>query len=231
VVAGVKPHGEMPGVYWIHLEDGALGLATLNLTPGRGVYGERLLRVEDREYRLWDPFRSKLAAAIIRGAKHRLTTPGGRVLYLGASTGTTASHVSDIVGPGGSVYCVEFAPRAMRELVNNVCSHRLNMLPIMEDARLPERYKLIVPAVDAIYCDVAQQEQAKILADNADLYLKPGGRAMLAVKARSIDATKALSEIFRLETEKLRARGFKIDQAIRLAPYDRAHTMLVATKE
>jgi len=229
-VAGVKPHEEMPGVYWIYLEAGALGLATLNLTPGRSVYGERLLRVDDREYRLWDPFRSKLAAAIIKGAKHRLTATGGRVLYLGAATGTTASHVSDIVGPSGFVYCVEFAPRAMRELVNNVCNHRLNMLPIMEDARLPERYRLVVSAVDAVYCDVAQQEQAKILADNADLYLKSGGRVMLAVKARSIDAVRALDEIFRSETEKLQTRGFEIDQAIRLAPYDRAHVMLVAAK-
>jgi len=220
----------MPGVYWVYLEDGKRGLATLNLSPGRTVYGERLVRFKDQEYRLWDPFRSKLAASILNGAKFPLTIMGGRVLYLGAATGTTASYVSDIVGPSGFVYCVEFASRAIRDLLNNVCEYRHNMVPIMEDARNPERYKLLVSTVDAIYCDVAQPEQAKILADNADRYLISEGRGMLAVKARSINAAKDLEEIFQFETEKLQARGFGIDQVIRLAPYDRAHIMVAATK-
>lgn len=230
-MADVRPHETIPEVYWAHLKDGSRSLATLNLSPGRTVYGERLIQFEDHEYRLWNAYRSKLAATIVKGARFPLATEGSRVLYLGAATGTTASHVSDIIGHRGAIYCVEFASRAMRELVNNVCSYRPNMVPIMEDARLPERYQLMVSAVDSVYCDVAQPEQAKILADNADAYLGAGGRAMLAVKARSIDAVRTLDEIYRLETEKLRARGFVIDQVVNLAPYDRAHIMVIATKQ
>jgi fibrillarin-like pre-rRNA processing protein len=214
------------------LEDGAQRLATKNLTPGRNVYGERLVHYEGVEYRLWDAFRSKLAAAILKGLKTVPIKPGHHVLYLGAASGTTASHVSDIVGEDGHVYCVEFASRAMRELINNVCAYRRNMSPLLEDARLPERYAMFIKGkVDDIYCDIAQPEQAKILADNADLFLKNSGWVMLAVKAQSIDVTKEPSEVFRREVKVLESRGFNIADVIHLEPYDKAHVMIVAAIE
>lgn len=54
---------------------------------------------EKIEYRVWNPFRSKLAAAIVGGVGNIYMPPGSKVLYLGAANGTTVSHVSDIVGP------------------------------------------------------------------------------------------------------------------------------------
>ena len=224
----VKPHPEFPEIYWAVLEDGTKRLATRNLTPGRTVYGERLITFKGIEYRIWDPYRSKLAAAILKGLKAVPIKPGNKVLYLGAASGTTASHVSDIVGENGHVYCVEFSARAIRELVNNVCAYRPNMSPILEDARLPERYSMLVEKVDNIYCDIAQPEQAKILADNADLYLKRGGEIMLAIKAQSIDVTKEPSEVYKREIETLKTRNFKIKEVIHLEPYDKAHAMIVA---
>ena len=224
----VKPHPEFPEIYWAILEDGTKRLATRNLTPGRTVYGERLITFKGIEYRIWDPYRSKLAAAILKGIKAVPIKPGNKVLYLGAASGTTASHVSDIIGENGHVYCVEFSARAIRELVNNVCAYRPNMSPILEDARLPERYSMLVEKVDNIYCDIAQPEQAKILADNADLYLKRGGEIMLAIKAQSIDVTKEPSEVYKREIETLKTRNFKIKEVIHLEPYDKAHAMIVA---
>jgi fibrillarin-like pre-rRNA processing protein len=153
---------------------------------------------------------------------------GHKVLYLGASTGTTASHVSDIVGDNGHVYCVEFAPRVMRELTNNVSSHRRNMSPILADARMPNKYRMLIGDVTDIYCDVAQPEQAKIVADNADMFLEKGGWIMLAVKARSIDVTKEPAEVYRIETNVLKEREFTIKETIHLEPYDKAHAMIVA---
>src|SRR3989304_1458452 len=91
VQAKVKPHPKFPEIYQITLEDGARRLATRNLSPGRSVYGERLIRVEGVEYRVWDAFRSKLAAAILKGLQAVPIEPGHRVLYLGAASGTTAS--------------------------------------------------------------------------------------------------------------------------------------------
>ena len=225
----VKPHPQFRAIYQVILENGAQRLATKNLTPGRSVYGERLIRYEGVEYRLWDPFRSKLAAAILRNLKTVPIRPDHKVLYLGAASGTTTSHVSDIVEEKGHVYCVEFAPRAIRELVNNVCAFRLNMSPILEDARFPERYAMFVSGkVDDIYCDIAQPEQAKVLADNADLFLKKSGRIMLAVKAQSIDVTKEPSEIYKREAKVLENRGFNIEEVVHLEPYDKAHAMIVA---
>jgi len=225
----VKPHPRFPQIYVVTLDDGTEKLATRNLALGRTVYGEKLVRFEGIEYRLWDPFRSKLAAAILKGIKTVPIQPGHQVLYLGAASGTTASHVSDIVGEKGHVYCVEFAARALRELVNNVCPYRLNMTPILEDARFPEKYALFIRGkVDNIYCDIAQPEQAKILADNADLYLKDGRWIMLAVKAQSIDVTKEPSEVYRRELKVLESRGFIVEDVVHLEPYDKAHAMIVA---
>jgi fibrillarin-like pre-rRNA processing protein len=225
----VKPHPQFPAIYQIMLEDGAKRLATVNLAPGRNVYGERLKRYEGAEYRVWDAFRSKLAGAIVKGLNTVPIKPDHQVLYLGAASGTTPSHVSDIVGKKGHVYCVEFAARSIRDLVENVCAYRLNMSPILEDARMPEKYSMFIRGkVDDIYCDIAQPEQARILADNADLFLKKSGWIMLAVKAQSIDVTKEPSEVYKSEVRVLEKRGFRIEQVVHLEPYDKAHAMIVA---
>jgi len=153
------------------------------------------------------------------------------VLYLGAASGTTASHVSDIVGEDGHVYCVEFASRSLRELVNNVCVFRYNMSPILADARLPETYSRMVQRVGSVYCDVAQPEQARVLADNTDMFLADGGWVMLAIKAQSIDVTKEPSVVYKNEIAVLKARGFRISEFVGLEPFDKAHAMVVAQKK
>lgn len=226
----VKPNKEIESVYWVYLEDGSKKLATKNLVPGRSVYRERLIQYRNTEYRVWDPFRSKLAASILKGLRTVPIKPGHKVLYLGAASGTTASHVSDIVNEQGYVYCVEFAPRVIRELLNNVCAHRSNMSPILEDARFPERYRNVVTGkVDDIYCDIAQPEQAKVLVENAKIFLKKRGGIMLAVKSQSIDVTKAPAEIYHQEAVILRKNGFEIDDTVELEPYEKAHAMIVAS--
>jgi fibrillarin-like pre-rRNA processing protein len=225
----VKPHPKFPAIYQLMLEDGAKRLATRNMTPGRNVYGERLIRFEGAEYRVWDAFRSKLAAAILKGLSTVPIKPDHQVLYLGAASGTTASHISDIAGEKGHVYCVEFASRSIRDLVENVCAHRLNMSPILEDARMPEKYAMFIRGkVEDVYCDIAQPEQAKVLADNADLFLEEYGWIMLAVKAQSIDVTKEPSEIYKGEIRILEKRGFNVKEVVHLEPYDKAHAMIVA---
>ena len=224
----VEPLPNFEGVYQVILEDGARRIASKNLAPGRNVYGERLIQIEGEEYRVWDPFRSKLAAAILKGMKLLPIKKNSKVLYLGAASGTTASHVSDLVGKDGYVYCIEFSPRSIRDLIDNVCRFRVNMAPILADARFPMRYATLVSKVDVIYCDIAQPEQARILADNAKIFLKKGGWIMLAVKARSIDVTKEPSEIYRREIDVLKREGFNIAEVINLEPYEKDHAMIIA---
>jgi fibrillarin-like pre-rRNA processing protein len=103
------------------------------------------------------------------------------------------------------------------------------MSPFLEDARMPQRYAIFIPnKVDDIYFDVAQPEQAKILADNADVLLKPQGWIMFAIKAQSIDLTKDPSTIYQREITVLKNRGFIIEDVVGLEPYDKAHAMIVA---
>ena len=230
MVVNVKPHSRFPEIYWVTIEDGTRKLSTKNLAAGKSVYGERLVRSKREEYRLWDPFRSKLSAAILKGLEIVPIVSNQKVLYLGAASGTTPSHVSDIVGEGGHVYCVEFASRSLRELIINVCAFRYNMSPILADARLPESYSRMVQRVNSIYCDVAQPEQARVLADNADMFLVNGGWVMLAIKAQSIDVTMDPSVVFKKEVAILEGRGFVIKQVVGLEPYDKAHAMVVAQK-
>jgi fibrillarin-like pre-rRNA processing protein len=231
VVVNVKSHPRFPEIYWVTLEDGNRKLGTKNLVPGNAVYGERLIKFGGNEYRLWDPYRSKLAAAILKGLETVPIFPKQKVLYLGAASGTTASHISDIVGEEGHVYCVEFASRSLRELVNNVAAFRYNMSPILADARLPESYSRMVERASSIYCDVAQPEQARLLADNADAFLADGGWVSLAIKAQSIDVTKEPSVVFKNEIAVLEARGFCVHQVVGLEPFDKAHAMVVAQKQ
>lgn len=222
----VEPHPEFAGVYGVTLEDGSQRIATGNMSPGRNVYGERLIEYDGAELRLWDPFRSKLAAVIFKGLRRLPVKPGCKVLYLGAASGTTASHVSDIVGEDGNVFCVEFAHRSIRDLIDNVCRYRVNMVPIMADARFPRKYATLVGKVDVIYCDIAQPEQARVLVDNANVFLKRDGWIMLAVKARSIDVTKEPIEVYKREIKVLQENGLRIAQVINLEPYDKAHAMV-----
>jgi fibrillarin-like pre-rRNA processing protein len=229
--ADVRRHDRFEGVYWLTLEDGSRRLATKNLAPGVAVYGETLVKDSNNEYRTWDPHRSKLAAAILRNLDSLPIQAGKSVLYLGAASGTTASHVSDIVDESGRVYCVEFAQRSMRELIDTLCEHRSNVYPILADARLPEKYRTLVGRVDVVYCDIAQPEQAKILADNADLFLKPNGSALIAIKSRSVDVTMNPSDVFRQETEILKKRGFEVRQSVRLEPYEKDHALVHITRE
>ncbi len=216
---------ESDAIRWISVA-GEKNVATLNLAKGSNVYGEKLIRQGGDEYRLWDPFRSKLAAAIKKGMKNMPIQNGSKVLYLGASTGTTVSHVSDIVGSSGMVFAVEPATRVARELIENVASNRKNVVPIIEDARRPQSYFSVFGRVDVVYCDIAQPDQTDIAIANCDAYLKKGGIMLLVIKTRSIDVTMDPKAVVVQEATRLEKNGFSIDQIVNLEPFDKDHSMI-----
>ncbi|HJT10184.1 MAG TPA: fibrillarin-like rRNA/tRNA 2'-O-methyltransferase [Candidatus Nitrosotalea sp.] len=217
---------EEGNIFWVKIE-GEKRLATLNLVPGNQVYREKLVKINDEEFRAWDPFRSKLGAAIMNDLQTLPIVRKSRVLYLGVSTGTTASHVSDIVGPSGIVFCVEHTSRVAREFLDRVASHRSNMVPILQDARKPKEYFAVYGTIDVVYVDIAQPDQTEIAILNCKTFLKKGGYLMLVVKTRSIDVTKTPAEVTRMEAKKLKD-DFELVQELDLAPYEKDHTMLVA---
>ena len=226
-VVKVEEHPEWKGVYVVELEDGSLRIATKNLVPGQRVYGERLYNYEGVEYREWNAYRSKLAGALLKGLVELPIKEGDKILYLGIASGTTASHISDIIGVGGRIFGIEFAPRVMRDLLV-VVAQRKNIMPILADARFPEKYRHLVEGVDGLYADVAQPDQAEIVVRNARLFLKDGGYMLMAVKARSIDVTLEPSEVYKREVDTLKAGGFEIVDVVHLDPFDRDHAMIYA---
>lgn len=205
-------------------------LVTKNMVVGESVYGEKRVSVEDNgekvEYRVWNPFRSKLAAAVVGGVGNIYMPTGSKVLYLGAASGTTVSHVSDVVGPEGVVYAVEFSLRSGRDLVN-MAKKRTNVVPIVEDARHPHKYRMIVGMVDTIFADVAQPDQARIVAINAQHFLKVGGHYVISIKANCIDSTASAEAVFAGEIKKLQQDQLKPQEQITLEPYERDHAVVV----
>jgi fibrillarin-like pre-rRNA processing protein len=212
---------------WIYV-DGQKCLATPNLDRGNTVYGERLIQDNHKEYRQWDVYRSKLAAAIQKGMQNFPFRVGSRVLYLGASTGTTVSHISDIVGNEGIIFAVEPAVRVARELLENVATQRYNIIPIVEDGRRPRSYYSIFGMVQTVYCDIAQPDQTDIAIENCRVYLEKGGVLLLVVKSRSIDVVKDPRVVIKEEAKKLESNGFSIQQIIDLEPFDKDHGMIYA---
>jgi fibrillarin-like pre-rRNA processing protein len=185
-----------------------------------GVYNERMLGGA----RIWEPYRSKLSALYHVGKGVELE-PSLRVLYLGAANGTTVSHVADYTEV---VYAVEFAPRPMQDLIE-VARRRGNIIPIMADATRPETYALLVEAVDLIYQDVAQPDQAAIAIRNG-IFLKPGGHLILMLKTRSVDVRKDPGEVFDETLVALKEAGFIVQESVWLAPYHQDHAAIVCIK-
>ncbi|HLC62207.1 MAG TPA: fibrillarin-like rRNA/tRNA 2'-O-methyltransferase [Candidatus Nanoarchaeia archaeon] len=204
-------------------------LYTINLVPGKQVYGERLVIENGVEYREWDVFKSKIASSILKGSPNIFIRKKDVVLYLGSASGTTVSHVSDIVGTEGLIFAVDIAPRVMRDLIF-LSYQRKNIVPILADSNKTDLLKERACTVDVLYQDVAQKNQVEIFLKNADLFLKDGGYALLAVKARSMDVTKNPKQIFRDVKERLEKEMTIIDQRD-LDPFQKDHAMFICKKK
>lgn len=202
-------------------------LSTVNNAKGRRVYGEDLFVEHGTEYRSWTPYRSKLSAAILNGLKTVKIGKGSSVLYLGAATGTTVSHVSDIVGDDGRIYAVELSERNVRNLIV-LCETRRNILPILADARFVDKYSDVVEECDIIYQDISAKKQAEILLANS-LFLKKGGYAYFVIKSQSIDISRSPKDVYKKELETLEGQ-FELVESTSLEPYDSMHLFAVLKK-
>lgn len=218
------------GVYEVEDEEGR-HIATLSLAPGTLVYGEKVIKIGGEEYRVWNPYRSKIAAAIVKGLKNFFIKPGWRILYLGAASGTTVSHVSDIVGPEGIVYAVEVAHRPFRDFIEKVSERRRNVVPVLADARNVFEYSWLLQEVETVYCDVAQPDEVDIAVMNADVFLRKNGFLVIALKASSVDSTRRAGEVFEKEEARLEATGrYRIEETVDIEPYAMMHELIVSKK-
>lgn len=191
------------------------------VSPGEGgVYNERMVQ----GYRVWDPYRSKLAALWYLDRSTDLSSDEV-VLYLGAANGTTVSHVADYAD---TVYAVEFAPRPMQDLLM-VARKRRNIVPIFADATQPQRYAPLLEMVDLVYQDVAQAAQAGIAVKHLP-FLRSGGRLILMLKTRSVDIRKSPEGVFADACAELSAAGLTVEKTMWLMPYHQDHAAIVCRK-
>ncbi|HEV2429287.1 MAG TPA: fibrillarin-like rRNA/tRNA 2'-O-methyltransferase [Thermoplasmata archaeon] len=214
----------MPDPPLAHLLRRGRDLYTENAIPGERVYGEALIRDGDREFRAWDPFRSKLAAFLLNGGAPSLLDGVRKVLYLGASHGTTASHLSDLL-PEAEIFLIERSPVSFAPLLA-LARRRTNLLPILADAQLPERYAADVGEVDLLYQDVAQRGQARIFRENASACLAPRGVGLLLLKVRSVSQSRSARSVLQEARGDLALDRLTIRETIDLAPFSRDHLAL-----
>jgi rRNA 2'-O-methyltransferase fibrillarin len=104
---------------------------------------------------------------------------------------------------------------------------RTNVIPIIEDARHPLKYRMLMGMVDTIFADVAQPDQARIVALNAQYFLKNGGHFVISIKASCIDSTAPAEVVFAREVKKLQAENLKPQEQLTLEPYERDHAVVV----
>jgi fibrillarin-like pre-rRNA processing protein len=208
---------EWPGVYRIGRD-----LYTRNAVPGETVYGEDLRSESGTEYRRWDPWRSKLAAFLSKGAPAPLWPSVRTVLYLGAAHGTTVSHLSDAL-PDATIFAVEKSPPVFAPLLA-LARRRSNVIPILADAQMPERYAADVGPADLLVQDVAQRDQSRIFRENAAACRAE--RGILMLKIRSVTQRLPPNQVVREARRELAASGVRVGEGVDLGPFSREHVAL-----
>lgn len=181
----------------------------------RSIYGEKIKVYNNMYLREWNPRRSKLGAAILKGFNEMPFKENANVVYLGASTGTTVSHVSDICFKG-NIYAIEVSYDSFVKLYS-LSNYRNNIYPLLEDANMPEKYSFFIEKPDIIYQDIAQRNQVQIFNENSD-YFKCAKKAILILKAKAISSNKNEKSILNRAIKGI--KGFNIKNIIDLKPYD-----------
>ncbi len=192
----------------------------------QSVYGEKITTSRGRNYRLWEPKRSKLSAAIHNGMRQVPIDEDSNVLYLGASFGTTVSHVSDIT-PNGSIFAVEFSPEPFAQLLK-LAETRTNIFPLLENARVPERYSFFLERCpEVIYQDISQRDQIRILKHNMEKF-NQWQHTILALKTTSIDSSRKPKDVLDTSIREIQSWGnVYISDTIDISNFHKGHFLIV----
>ena len=207
---------------------------TLNADGNNRVYGETIRKKKEGVWRRWDPFRSKLGAAILRTKNDPallFPSSGSTVVYLGAAHGTTISHIHDhLCGKGnkysGRLISVDISPRCLRDL-NHLAANRPGIIPVFGDARKLESWAYMIPKrADWLFQDVSQAGQVDIFIKACKTLLKPNSTALLSLKGASERFNEGGDKAIFLETEnKLLESNIEIVESIELKGYEEQHML------
>jgi len=186
-------------------------------------YGEEVIKKEDYYLREWSPFSSKISAAIKKG----FVLPdlkNKNILYLGASTGTTVSHLSDLEPK--AIVGVDISSSTMLPFLELV-KKRDNIFPLLFDAGHLEDCKILKKEkFDFVFQDIAQKNMISTFINNLNLFASKGVHA-IALKTNSIDTTKTPKQVLDASVKLLESANIKVDKIYDLNPFEKNHYFIV----
>tara|TARA_B100001765_G_scaffold129147_1_gene81100 strand:+ start:171 stop:845 length:675 start_codon:yes stop_codon:yes gene_type:complete len=213
-------------IFWITVKN-KKKLATLNNASVNEVYNEKLIKMNGKQYNLWNPYTSKLAAAIVNGMEIFPILKKTKVLYLNGTIEKTLSHISDIIGVNGKIFILRDINENSKNFLENVMNDRTNVFTITRDNGDPAKFSSKTEMVNVVYVDITQHNETEVAIQNCKRYLRDGGFLMLVVPTKKIDFVNKPNGQNIEEIQKLQS-SFEIIQQINLTDFFKEHSMIIA---
>ena len=213
-------------IFWITVKN-KKKLATLNNASINEVYNEKLIKINGKQYNLWNPYTSKLAAAIVNGMEIFPILEKTKVLYLNSTIEKTLSHISDIIGVNGKIFILRDINENSKKFLDNVMNDRTNVFTITRDNGDPAKFSSKTEMVNVVYVDITQHNETEVAIQNCKRYLRDGGFLMLVVPTKKIDFVNKPNGQNIEEIQKLQS-SFEIIQQINLTDFFKEHSMIIA---
>ncbi len=213
-------------IFWITVKN-KKKLATLNNASINEVYNEKLIKINGKQYNLWNPYTSKLAAAIVNGMEIFPILEKTKVLYLNSTIEKTLSHISDIIGVNGKIFILSDINENSKNFLENVMNDRTNVFTITRDNGDPVKFSSKTEMVNVVYVDITQHNETEVAIQNCKRYLRDGGFLMLVVPTKKIDFVNNPNGQNLEEIQKLQS-SFEIIQQINLTDFFKEHSMIIA---
>ena len=213
-------------IFWVTVRN-EKKLATLSNLSTNQDYEENLVEMNGKQYSIWNPYTSKLAAAIINGLEIFPILKKTKILYVDPATEKTVKHISDIVGINGKIFVVRDVMKNSKNFLEQIVKNRSNIFTIIPDKTNPARLTGMTEMVDVIYIDIAEHNQTEIAIQNCKNHLRIGGFLMLIVPTKNIDFTNNPSKKNQEERKKLQT-SFDIIQEINLTDFFKEYSMVIA---
>ena len=213
-------------IFWVTVRN-EKKLATLSNVSTNQDYEENLVEMNGKQYSIWNPYMSKLAAAIINGIEIFPILKKTKILYVDPATEKTVKHISDIVGINGKIFVVRNIIKNSKNFLEQIAKNRSNIFTIIPDKTNPARLTGMTETVDVIYIDIAEHNQTEIAIQNCKNHLRIGGFLMLIVPTKNIDFTSNPSKKNQEERKKLQT-SFDIIQEINLTDFFKEYSMVIA---
>ena len=213
-------------IFWVTVRN-EKKLATLSNMSTNRDYKENLVQTNGKRYSIWNPYTSKLAAAIINGMEIFPILKKTKILYLDPTTEKTVKHISNIVGINGKIFVVRDVMKNSKNFLEQIVKNRSNIFTIIPDKTNPARLTGMTEMVDVIYIDIAEHNQTEIAIQNCKNHLRIGGFLMLIVPTKNIDFANNPSKKNQEERKKLQT-SFDIIQEINLTDFFKEYSMVIA---